>query len=73
MDFEDPMMAKYYLGMTYDEADAVVEQLDNRLEMFSKYDKQTGEAKPELDTKMSPVPKPKVPAVNRWKELTSGS
>jgi len=73
MDFEDPMMAKYYLGMSYDEADAVVEQLDRRVEMISKYDKKTGEAKPELTTPMSPVPKPKVPAVDRWKELTSGS
>lgn len=71
MNFEDPMMAKYYLGMSQDQADAAVEQIDRRLEHIGGYAKGQQEVQ---DLKLSPVPnKPKVPAAQRFKELTSGS
>lgn len=68
MNFEDPMMAQYYLGMSSEQADVVVEQLERRLDLISGYKK--GEEKV-LNTKISP--KPKMKASARWKELTSGS
>lgn len=73
MDFEDPMMAKYYLGMSQDQADAAIDQIDKRLTVISDYTKDKEVERPELETKVSPVPKPKKSAAERFKELRSGS
>lgn len=73
MDFEDPMMAKYYLGMSQENADRAIEQIDKRLTVISDYTKDKEVKRPELETTVSPVPKPKKPAAERFKELRSGS
>lgn len=80
MAFEDPMISKYYLGLSQDEAGKAIDQITNRIEYLNKYSTRQQKADEmelsPLPSRVTPVPdgkKPTKPAAERFKELTGGS
>jgi hypothetical protein len=80
MAFEDPMIAKYYLGLSQDEAGNAVDQIANRIEYLNSYSARQQKADEmelsPLPSRAAPVPdgkKPTKPAAERFKELAGES
>lgn len=85
-DFEDPMMAYYYLGRSQDDVLAAIDQIDKRIELISSYDarrkegskltveqaRKTAPAVPAIQP-LAPGQLPTVPATERFKQLTGGA
>ena len=69
MDFEDPMMSKYYLGMSQDQVGTVIDEINNRLEYISGF---KAKAEPGKIDMTKPVG-PRKSAADRFKELKANA
>ena len=61
-DFEDPMMAYYYLGRSQDDVLAAIDQIDKRIELISSYDARRKEGS-KLTVEQARKTAPAVPAI----------